>query len=371
MPPKRKNRRVAGKKPNRGKNSGRGRQGGFRSGHQKIIRASGRDESFSFGRIVHDGGGGTPTIGGIIYGGGSAVQLPPPSGTPIPDAQVGTFIPIVPAVIGYRAQQLADLYAQYRVRRLTVHIVPNTVATGDVASTVYPIAVSAGTATVSTALKFAVGVTYDPAIGPLSYEEIVESGGIESTIAGGRKTVTMRSNKWLYTTNNVTFGEIPTTEADLRQQSIGQLNWAWFSQTTGSTTGSNEFARGWCEWEIDFKDPLDPDSLPTFRRTPALANTISRFLRTEEKRVRKDPDDAEKLVQELHDCSDHPLSAPCDIEEEQKSVVYDKQLRSDLTKFVTRFKGSLPWVQVKVEKQDASTQVAQVANPRKGVGAPP
>lgn len=367
MPPKRRRNGAGKRKSGRGKNTGRGRQGGFRSGHQKIIRASGRENSFSLGRIVYDNGASNvPSFGGIIAGGGS-IQISPPSGTPIPDSLVGSFIPITPWVIGTRCGQLADLYASYRVRRLTIHIVPNAIAVGDLASTTYPLAVPAGINNgVDRSLQFSAGFVYDPAIGPLIDYEVVEAGGKALTMSGGTKSLTMRSNKWLYTTNPVSLQALPTTAPDLRQQSPGSFNFTWSTVSTGANEGRNEFARGWTEWEIDFKDPLDPDLIAPMRRTTELCTAIARSLRP----IVKDPrDDEEKKVEEFHDCRLHPLSAPCEKDDEQTAEVHDRQLRTDLTKFVTKFKGSLPWIQV--SKTDIPVKGDQVATTRKGCGALP
>jgi hypothetical protein len=227
MPPKRRNFNKQQTKRGAGRRGG-GRSTTGRNGKQLTCRLSGIDLPYILSA--------TDSITGLIQ----ASFVSPAN---------ASYVPIHPVTIGDRCAQLADVYQQWRLNRLTIRYKPfnyqGNVTTGSTNSGqgAYPTFASLSTLTSDVAGGFA----YDSTTGALSFPEIIECGGTLFNLA--RPFVwTTSANRWMYTT------VVGSDASNIRWVSPCQFNCA--SRANGAATPLMYGELIW-EWDISFRYPLD------------------------------------------------------------------------------------------------------------------
>jgi len=124
--------------------------------------------------------------------------------------------------------------------------------------------------------ELAFGFTRDPTVGPLNFTEVIQSGGrVVNALRGFSFPINFRC-PWLYTGFSADFAGL--TPAEVRQMFFGQLNAVWKSvpvanaQNVGSAGSDSDFLFGefWCQWDIEFKFPIDTSSDDPIPPSPLL-----------------------------------------------------------------------------------------------------
>ncbi len=156
-----------------------------------------------------------------------------------PSATNGSFTDINPNYFGARCAQLAQLYNEWRLRKLVVRFRPYA-----------PLGVSYATNVTAVLQQYTgyAGFVLDPTVGALTQDELLETGGAEFNF-GRPYSWTLRGGRWLYT--QPTVGD---TLSDARFFSMGHFN------AIGQLNGPNPSVQwGVFEflWECEFRFPID------------------------------------------------------------------------------------------------------------------
>lgn len=152
-------------------------------------------------------------------------------------------IRLSPFAIGSRFGLFANLYAQWRVRRMVVQYIPDETASG-----VLDQPQGAITASVSYGNRaFAMGWNKDPSITLATADNVVEAGGQDCNTTRG-KTLVLPASGWLWTSST----SASPSAIDERVSAHGQLS-IIFRQT--STTTATTYGRVDISAEVEFRYP--------------------------------------------------------------------------------------------------------------------
>lgn len=216
----------------------------------------------------------------------------------------GGYLPIAPGLMGKRAQNVADLFSQYRLKSVTYRYRPNMTTTNTTTS--YTTS-SAGPAVIPSVPSWdaVVGVSQDPVFGgSYTASEALSLANAKIVDLAKPWSITFRPSQqqeWKYMNvpiNSVGLGE---SNADLRSQFAGVLVTLWSDNTaagafpftrTGTPTSEVDFDIGtlWTSWDFDFRYPQDPD---VDQPGPLVQPTIA-YLRLSKKIKNKQREDEKK-----------------------------------------------------------------------------
>jgi hypothetical protein len=159
--------------------------------------------------------------------------------------------------MGSRLAQLAGLYNQWRVNKLTMKYVPfNYIGqfTENTNATVYgsyPFAADVAKVT----SRMAIGFTLDPTVGASTFTEVIQMGGKEFNPARPCFWNMAGNHRWLYIDPRVS-----DTVSDARFVSPGQINAVSYANGPASAGACRSFGSIEMHWDISFRYPLDADS---------------------------------------------------------------------------------------------------------------
>jgi len=198
----------------------------------------------------------------------------------------GSYWPLNPWQLGARTRDLANCgYSMYRVKKCIIHYIPavhanpvvNNPANNAFLTSPFSVPNPASGLSVSVNTELAFGFQRDPSTGPMTFTEIIQSGG---KIFDSRRKFSYRIQArfpWLYT--GLLNSPVDDIVPDIRQTYFGQINSYWrnFCPYVNDvlTTGDVRVAIGdyWVEWVCQFKFPIDTTS-----DDPARSIVISRTL---------------------------------------------------------------------------------------------
>lgn len=210
-------------KRNKGKSSGSRGGGPIK---QRTARVSGTEQPYNITENNGTSGLLSPQVG----------VLSPVSGN--------QYVPILPSSIGTRCDQIARLYNEWRIKKLTYIYRPRYTLTTLSTDQVPPL-------TTGNQAAAAFGICLDPTMGVLTQQEVIEAGGRWSSL--GRSTaLTLTNTKWFYTQPRAT-----DTLSDSRFTGPGNLYVV--AETNGDMSTTSNFGYLETHWDIEFRFPVDSD----------------------------------------------------------------------------------------------------------------
>jgi len=211
---------------------------------QTTARATGREDLYFIGQLD-----------------GSTGLLAPVTSALVSDT-AGRYTTMDARGLGARLAQIAGLYNQWRIKRLTFKYRPFNYQGEYISNdlTTVPGSYPLGTDLSHLSSRIAAGFVLDPTVGPLSFSEVIECGGREFNPARPASW-TLKKSRWLFVDPRT--GD---TTSDLRFISPGQFNCV--SYANGPTSSQRIYGACTLEWDIQFRFPVDADANDALRIDP-------------------------------------------------------------------------------------------------------